>query len=234
MMKSKITIFETNKNDSIMSKDPKFYEEGLSEEERKERFHQQRIKLGKKLGIDGNHIFKAYQKGQYNDYHKDAKYEDGTYIVLNESHMNKEDFYDEYLPADILIISDKYPKIAIANPQADCAILICEDREKGYTALSHCGAAYVDRNLPIDTIKALEKHCNSQKENIYVYIGSCIKKESYIYDKYPVWAKNKKIWEKNIEEKNNEYYSHSVASKGDISKKGQNLVGFYYNERRED
>ena len=62
-----------------------------------------------------------------------------------------------------------------------------EDRNKGYTALSHCGAPYIDRLLPIDTIKALEKEVNSDLDDLYIYIGSSIKKESYIYDKYPSW-----------------------------------------------
>ena len=115
--------------------------------------------------------------------------------------MKKEDFYQEVLPADILIISEKYPKIAIANPSADCPILICEDRKKGYTALSHCGAKHINRCLPKDTITALIEGCHSNVEDIYVYIGSCIKKESYIYDKYPLWATNESVWKKNIQEK---------------------------------
>ncbi len=81
----------------------------------------------------------------------------------------------------------------MANPQADCPILICEDRKKGYTALVHCGAIYIDRRLPQDTIKTLFDCCNSNIDDIYVYVGSCIKKESYIYDCYPKWAKSNDV-----------------------------------------
>ena len=42
-MESKITIFEANKLDGKMSKNPKFYPENTSEEERYERFYQDRI-----------------------------------------------------------------------------------------------------------------------------------------------------------------------------------------------
>lgn len=255
-MKSKIVIFESNKLDGKMSKNPKFYPRGTLEEERYNKFHEDRINLGKKLGVDGNHIFRSRQKGL-----SPVEYPDGKYILLNDSHMKKDDFYFEDLPADILIISDKYPNIIVGNPQADCPVIICEDRKKGYTALSHCGAPYVNRKLPIDTIKALIDCCNSNLDDIYVYIGSSIKKESYIYDCYPKWATNKEVWKGFIIKENSEYhidlpgaikkqlndfgikhieispintatdsnyYSHVEEVNGRQKDGGQNLVGFYY------
>ena len=45
-MESKIVIFETGIKDGIMSKNPKFYEDNISEEERIEIFHQRRLNLG--------------------------------------------------------------------------------------------------------------------------------------------------------------------------------------------
>ena len=255
-MESKIVIFETGIKDGIMSKNPKFYEDNISEEERIEIFHQRRLNLGKKIGINGNHILKANQKGQYKTNHLNGKY-----ILLDDKFMKKEDYYDEELVADILIISSKYKKVVVGNPQADCPILICEDRKKGYTALSHCGSNYIDRKLPIDTIKALMNCCDSNVDDIYVYISSCIKKESYVYDSYPKWAKNKEVWEAFIKEKNHNYYidlpgaitrqlnsigishieeskvdtfkdsnyySHAAEVKGIKEKSGQNFVGFYY------
>ena len=255
-MKSKIVIFEANKIDGKMSKNPKFYPKDTSEEERYEIFHQDRINLGKKLGVDGNHILRSIQKGL-----SKVDYEDGKYILLDDKYMKKVDYYFEPLPADILIISEKYPKIIVGNPQADCPVIICEDRNKGYTALSHCGATYINRQLPQDTIKSLIDCCNSNIEDIYVYIGSCIKKESYIYDKYPPFATNKEVWEGFITEKDNNYYidlpgaiikqlesigikhikespidtakdpnyySHVEEVAGRQKEGGQNFVGFYY------
>ncbi len=255
-MESKIVIFETNKLDGKMSKNPKFYPKDVSEEERFERFHQDRLNLGKKFGIDGNHIFRGRQKGL-----SDVDYPDGKYILLNETHMTKEDYFWEDLPTDILILSEEYPNIIVGNPQADCPVIICEDRNKGYTALAHCGALYVDRKLPVDTIKALEDCCKSNLDDIYVYVGSCVHKESYIYDKYPLWAKNKEVWKDNIEEKEGNYYidlvgaiknqleeygikhieispintatdpnyySHTEEVAGRQKDGGQNFVGFYY------
>ena len=258
-MESKIVIFESNKLDGKMSKNPKFYPKNTTEKERCERFHQDRINLGKKLGVEGNHIFRSRQKGL-----SPVDYPDGKYILLNESHMTKKDYFFEDLPADILIISDKYPNIIVANPCADCPILICEDRKKGYTALAHCGAPYIDRKLPQDTIKSLMDCCNSNIDDIYVYISSSIKKESYIYDSYPKWAKSKEVWDKYIEEKEDgyhidlvgtieaqlkelgikhienspidtakdpNYYSHVNEVTGIQKDGGQNLIGFYYKEK---
>ena len=256
-MESKIIIFESGKDIGIMSAAPKFYEENIPEEERKELFHQNRIKLGNKYNFDGNKIFHANQKSVTNK----LNYPDGHYILLNDKFMDKEDYYIENLEADILILPSKYKGVGIGNPQADCPILIVEDRNKGYTALSHCGAPYIDRLLPIDTIKALEKEVNSNLDDLYIYIGNSIKKESYVYDKYPSWATNESVWKdyitkeddgyhidltgailkqlqdygiKNIEKndidvaKDDRYYSHSEYSKGNLSKKGQNFVGFFY------
>lgn len=257
-MESKITIFEAKREDGIFSISKKFYPKGTLKKDRVESFHQDRLRLGKKLGIDGNHIFRAYQKGEYTP---DVDYEDGKYIIINEKHMRKKDNFREVLPADILIISEKYKEIAIANPSADCPILICEDRKQGYTALAHCGGKHINRCLPKDTIKAMLEGCNSKVEDLYVYIGTCVKKESYIYDKYPAWATNKSVWKDYIEKKDKdyhidligallkqlqelgithieyspidsakdpEYYSHCAASRGDKTKLGQNFIGFYY------
>ena len=61
-MKSKIKIFETNKLDEKMSKNPRFYPKNTSIEERYQKFYQDRLNLGKKLGINGNHILRIRQK----------------------------------------------------------------------------------------------------------------------------------------------------------------------------
>lgn len=256
-MESKIKIFETGKSEGVMSRNKKFYPEDYTEEDINKQFLETRINIGKKYGFDGKKIFQALQKTENNN----IEYEDGKYVVLTEEHMKKEDYWYEEIPADILILSEKYKGIVVGNQMADCPILIIEDRKQGVTALSHCGASYVDRKLPQDTVKALIKEFNSNIEDLYVYIGSCGQKESYIYDRYPLWAKNKEVWEDSIIEKNgnyhldlpqaienqikafniknieistidtikdDRYYSHNAAYHGNLSKKGQNFVGFFY------
>ena len=62
------------------------------------------------------------------------------------------------------------------------------------------------------TEEALLKEYNSKKENLYAYIGSCIKKDNYIYDCYPKWATNKDIWEGCLTKDNNLYYIDLVTA----------------------
>lgn len=200
-MKSQIEIFETGIKDGIMSKNKKFYKENLTQEEINKIFLETRLKFAKKYNLNGLHIFQALQKTPLNK----LNYPDGKYIVISEENMAKEDYWSEELPADILIISNKYKNIIVGNQMSDCPILIAEDRKLGVTALAHCGASYINRNLPIQTIMALENEYHSNLNDIYVYIGSCIKTESYIYDSYPSWATNKEVWKDCIKKEQSIY-----------------------------
>ena len=200
-MKSQIEIFETGIKDGIMSKNKKFYKENLTQEEINKIFLETRLKFAKKYNLNGLHIFQALQKTQLNK----LNYPDGQYIVISEENMTKEDYWSEELPADILIISNKYKNIIVGNQMSDCPILIAEDRRLGVTALAHCGASYINRNLPIQTIMALENEYHSNLNDIYVYIGSCIKTESYVYDSYPSWATNKEVWKDCIKKEQSLY-----------------------------
>ncbi len=200
-MKSQIEIFETGIKDGIMSKNKKFYKENLTQEEINKIFLETRLKFAKKYNLNGLHIFQALQKTQLNK----LNYPDGKYIVISEENMTKEDYWSEELPADILIISNKYKNIIVGNQMSDCPILIAEDRRLGVTALAHCGASYINRNLPIQTIMALENEYHSNLNDIYVYIGSCIKTESYVYDSYPSWATNKEVWKDCIKKEQSIY-----------------------------
>lgn len=200
-MRSQIEIFETGIKDGIMSKNKKFYKENLTQEEINKIFLETRLKFAKKYNLNGLHIFQALQKTPLNK----LNYPDGKYIVISEENMTKDDYWSEELPADILIISNKYKNIIVGNQMSDCPILIAEDRKLGVTALAHCGASYINRNLPIQTIMALENEYHSNLNDIYVYIGSCIKTESYVYDSYPSWATNKEVWKDCIKKEQSIY-----------------------------
>lgn len=256
-MESQITIFESGIIDGIMSRNKKFYKKGTTIEEINQKFLNVRINLGKKYGFNGKKILQALQKTDTNN----IEYEDGTYHVITDKDLDNDDLWFVELPADILIISNKHKNVVVGNQMADCPILIIEDRKLGVTALSHCGAPYINRKLPQQTVEALLKEYNSSPENLYAYIGSCAKKETYIYDRYPAWATNKEVWEDSIIQVSNNYhidmekaiikqletlgiknikvsekdtitdtehYSHSASSKGNLIKKGQNFVGFFY------
>lgn len=255
-MKSKIVIFEGNMTDGLFSRHPKFYEEGTSSEEIEESIKKARIKLGKKYNFSGLKMIEPTQKMEDND-----SYPDNKAVIITEDYLKCEDLYRQKILADILIISEKYKKIALCHRMADCPVIIAEDRKKGVTALAHCSIYHINRGLPKEIIKSLISNFQSNPEDIYVYIGSHIKKESYIYDKYPSKATNKEIWKDAIEENNGKYYidldkailnqfkefnlgnvnispintatdsryaSHCATCLGHNDKKGQNIVGFYY------
>ena len=185
-----------------MSRNSKFYLSSQSQSEIDTEFLKVRNKVASKYNIDGKKIFMSKQKTNENG----ICYPDGKYIVINESHMNLEDYWYENLEADILLLSSKFKKIIVGHQMSDCPILIIEDRKKGITAISHCGATYIDRNLPEQTIYALQNEYNSEIKDLYAYIGSHIKKDSYIYETYPNWAKNKIVWKNNIIKTNNKYH----------------------------
>ena len=255
-MKSEIVIFEGNQLDGMFSQNEKFYDKGISKEERQKIFKESRIRLGKKYGFNGLHIFQVTQKMSDND-----SYKDNRYVVINDKYMKKEDYFDEVIKADILMITKDYPGVALAHIAADCPVLIAEDRRLGVTALTHTGIYHINRGLPKALIESLIKEFNSNPKDIYLYIGSHIKKESYIYNNYPPKATNKNIWEDAITEKQGKFYidleqaiknqlkefdlggvdisnidtatapgysSHSQFYVGNKSKTGQNIIGFYY------
>ncbi len=201
-MESQIKIFESGIEEGIMSRNKKFYDDNLSQKEIDDIFLKTRLSLGEKYSFDGKKIFQPYQKTDSNG----LEYADGKYVVIGDKHMKSDDFWYENIPCDILIISNKYSKVVLGNQMADCPILIIEDRKLGVTALAHCGVSYIDRLLPVDTVRALQKEYNSSLDDLFVYIGSCAKKDSYVYETYPKWAHNNEVWEHNIELKSDGYH----------------------------
>jgi len=201
-LESKIKIFESGKDCGIFSRHKKFYPPKTTKKVRTKLFNEVKDRIGKKYGFDGKKIFQAYQKAENNN----IQYEDGKYIVIKDKYMRSGDYWYKTLYADILIISDKYPNVVVGNQMADCPIIIVEDRKKGVTALSHCGTSYIDRYLPKQTVESLIKEYNSNVDDLYVYVGSCAKKENYIYDKYPDWATHKDVWDGFIIKEGKDYH----------------------------
>lgn len=258
-MESKIIIFEGNQIDGVFSRSKRLHQEGLSAEEIEEKIKKARIHLGNRFNFSGLKMFQPNQKMEDNN-----SYPDNKTVILDEKYMKKEDFFVEKIDADILIIEERFPKIAVAHRMADCPVLIAEDRQKGVTALAHCGIYHINRGLPKEIIKSLIDNFQSNPKDIYLYIGSHIKKESYTYNNFPKKATNEEIWKGAIKEKEGVYYidleqairnqlkefrlaeikvseidtathpnyaSHKKELEGDVTKKGQNIVGFYYKEK---
>lgn len=219
MKNYRLVIFETNKKDGCMSLAKKFYPEDYTDKERRKEFNKVKEKVGKKYHFNGKHILQPQQK----DVELEGNYPDGTYVRITENYLTKEDYWDEKIPCDILVIDTKFPNIVIGHRMADCPIIIAEDTKNQVVAVSHCGASQINREVPKWTIEALKKEAHSNPQNIHVYIGSCIKKNSYQYDCYPHWATNDKVWKDCIHEVNNVYYIdliHAIKKQLD----GENIL----------
>lgn len=200
-MKSKIVIFEGTKQEGIFSSSRKFYRKDITDNEIFEEIKKSRIRLGEKFNFSGLKMFQVKQKMEDNN-----TYPDNKWIEINESYMTKEDFFKEEIEADILVITDKYKKVALSHRMADCPVLIVEDRNQGISAIAHCGFYHINRGLPRALIKIMISEFKSEENDLYLYIGSHIHKENYIYDKYPEKATNREIWNGAIEEKGGKYY----------------------------
>lgn len=200
-MNTKIKIIETGRADGIMSRTKRFYPEDYSQKQIDEEFKNTRTKIGKKYHFNGLHIIKPTQIELTKDKNKNFK----DYIIVSKEMLNKKDYYYIDFYCDALVLPSTIKDVVLGHPEADCPILICEDRKKGFTALTHCGAVMINRGTIKNCIKALTDGCNSNKEDIYCYISNSIKKDSYIYDKYPPFATNKTIWKNAIKKHNNEY-----------------------------
>ncbi len=199
-LKSQIFIFEGNKMDGIFSRNKKFYPDNYTEEDIEQEIKKSRIKLGEKYNFSGLKMFQVEQKMEDNDV-----YEDDKTVIIDKKYLSGEDYFQEKIQADILIITNKYPEIVLCHRMADCPVLIAEDRKLGVSAIAHCGIYHINRGLPKALINSLIKLFHSKPQDIYLYIGSHIKKDSYIYDTYPHKASNKEIWENAIEEDQGKY-----------------------------
>ncbi len=199
-MESQIVIFEATNEQGTFSLNEKFYP-NKSEKYIKNKFIETRKNIGDKFGFNYLKILEVRQKMQDND-----DYPDNKYVVIDDSHLQKEDLLDEEIHADILIMSKKYPNIAVGHRMADCPVLILEDRKKGLTAICHTNTIHINRELPKYLVKTMIDNFNSKADNLYLYIGSFVKKENYIYDKYPIWATNEKVWNDSIIKEEDGYH----------------------------
>ena len=199
-MESQIVIFESTNKEGYFSKNEKFYSIKLKRYI-EDKFSETRKNMGKNFNFNYLKMFEVKQKMQDND-----EYPDNKYVVLDETYMKKEDFLDEEIHADILIISNKYPGIAVGHRQADCPVLILEDRRQGLTAICHTNTIHINRELPKHLVKTLIDDFNSKASDLYLYVGAFVKKENYIYDRYPIWATNEQVWQNAIIKEDDGYH----------------------------
>ncbi len=200
---SKLHIFESSILDGPISCDKKFYDKSLTNQDIKQDLLERRLKLGRKHGFDGKRIVIPFQKNS----HCNEQYKNGKYILINEKIITGyEDLWNLNIPADILLLPKTITGLVIAYPVADCPVLIAEDVKNQVAGLAHCGSEYINRELPIDLIKALQEEVGSKTDDINVHISACASSQNYIYDTYPSWASNKKVWHNFITKETDGYH----------------------------
>lgn len=206
-----LRIFTSTILDGNMNTNKNFYPEGMDKEAIRKNFKLRRETLGSVKGFDGLKILTPIQKqrpnldGKTSDEQLEllskfhTKYPDGHYVRINQEMIEGyEDLYDLDINADILMIDDSLPKVALAYPVADCPVVFAEDRINNVVAMAHCDGEFIDRELPSQLIDALRKETDILPENIHVYVGPHAKKESFTYDCYPGFIQNPNLWEESV------------------------------------
>lgn len=179
-----LRILNTGNKYGTMTTKPCFYEKGLSFDDRKAIFLERR----KMAAADNNYAFDPYK---FYIPKQDSK---GKAVELTREMVEAyEDGWDLDVEADILIVTDKIPRVVAGFPVADCPVIVASDLKNGITATAHCGVAMINNYLPIRTVEALQSMYGSKKEDIYVYIGAHAGND-WTYDRYPPFA-TEKFWE---------------------------------------
>lgn len=181
-----IVVFETGNVYGNMNSAARFYPEEMTAEERAKDFLERRISLGEGYGFDGHKMFMADQVDKR-----------GTYFEITEEYVEANPNGWTDIREDILIITDKVPGVVIGHPVADCPVVMMEDPVKGVAAIAHCSAELIDKRMPMLLADALAKACDSRDEDILTYVSACAGK-NWIYDSFPKWATDKKLWENAI------------------------------------
>lgn len=250
-----VRMIDTTKQFGCMNTAERFYEEGLTKEERKALFLEHR----KLVSLANNSEFDPYK------FYMPSQTKDGSATVLTQEMVDAyQDGWDLDIKSDILIVTDKTPGVVAGYPVADCPVLIASDLKNGVTATAHCGAEMIDRYLPQMTVEALQSKYDSKLDDIYIYIGSHAG-DSWTYDCMPPFAKES-FWEETGAIKqtkdgnykidlrksllyqlnpekfesyivnnddtitNNNYYSNSAA-RNNKDKAGRQFTGAYYKKR---
>ena len=202
---SNLQIIESGNKYGNMNLSPRFYPENFTKEEIKKEFNLSREKLGLEYGFDGHKIYIADQL--------DKK---GTYFEITNEYAESypEGWTD--IKEDILVMNENVKGVAIGHSVADCPVVVAYDRRQKVVAIAHCGGRETDLMIPAMTIDALASSYNSKANDIIAYISAGADKDSYLYETYPNWIKNEKLWDgKIIEDENGLFH---IDLKGTIEK----------------
>lgn len=117
------------------------------------------------------------------------------------------------------IVVTKSRKVIVAHQYADCVPFICIDRKKKAFVFSHLGWKGLTVGGVQASVLALQSYAQSDLSDLWVWIGPCIQKQSYIFDTMPIQTALP-TWSQAIEE----------VSDGETKRWSINLPGFIINE----
>ncbi|HOO67837.1 MAG TPA: laccase domain-containing protein [Bacilli bacterium] len=189
----KVFIFNSTIEDGIMLNKSKVFP-GLSQDEIDNICIENQKKFLKKYNLDYSNLVLIDQKDSSNVHDENHQYPDGYCIKLHNP-TKKPQYTD-------MVMIDKDSNIILGERSGDCPIMVAYTND--LLVLCHIGATYIDRLLPQDAIKRLIEE-NVNPKDIKVYVSPNIHKESYVYDKYPKWAKSY-VWKDAIENRDSKYY----------------------------
>lgn len=175
-------IIESGKKFGNMNTNPKFYSGDVSKEEARRLFLENRMAFGREFGFDGHYMFMA-----------DQKKGDGSYFNVTSDYVLEHPNGWSDIEEDILHVSADCPGVVIGHAVADCPVIIMSDYEKGITGIAHCSAALIDKGLPLMLADSLLDAAYSSDDSLNVYVGACAS-DKWIYDIYPPFAKDEKLW----------------------------------------
>lgn len=182
-------VIESGKMYGNMNTSANFYPDGMTYKERAEDFLSRRKRMGEFFGFDGAKMFMA-----------DQQRKDGSFFEITSDFVEANPNGWADIPEDILIITDKVPKVVIGHPVADCPVVMMEDPINGVSAIAHCSAAFINGRLPMMLADALTEY-GSRDEDIITYVSACAGRD-WTYDKYPAWATDSDLWKGAIFEEN--------------------------------
>lgn len=104
----------------------------------------------------------------------------GTDVVF----LTKENVETPPVAGDIVVTN--LPKTVLIHQFADCVPFLCIDRKNKAVVFSHLGWKGLTVGGVHVSILALQAYLGSSLADIWVWIGPCIQKNSYIFDDEPI------------------------------------------------
>lgn len=99
-------------------------------------------------------------------------------VELKEDVSSEENLYYKLIEADAIV--SKYPNVFIYLSFADCIPFTIYDQKQNIFAFAHLGWRSTYLNLHQKLFHLFIETYHSNKEDLMIHIGPCIKKESYL------------------------------------------------------